>query len=174
MPDHAPGSSAALPFTLRRSHDVVGIKEITSTTEKVHGLLRLTGDSLVIQWRVSRTTDRVGMEIRTEQELEEVREVVVPLSALAGARVRWHWFKWPPGQHLVLTASDLRAFEQAAGEAGLRLSHPAELVVRVRRGEVVAAQEFAGELELAVAERALRAAEQPALGDGPDQQRLRP
>ena len=38
--------SAALPFVLRRSSDVVGGSEITSTRETIHGLLRLDGDKL--------------------------------------------------------------------------------------------------------------------------------
>lgn len=158
---------AALPFTISRSDDVVGVREITSTREQLHGLLRLEADSLIIQWRTSRTTDRVGLEIRTDRELEAVREIVVPLAALASARVRRTWFRWPPGQYLFLTAADLRAFEEVAGASGLRLKHPAELVVRVAAGVHAAAKEFAGELELALADRALQAAERlPQLDAG--------
>jgi hypothetical protein len=58
--DHAMSHIAALPFTISRSDDVVGVREITSTREQLHGLLRLEGDDLIIQWRTSRTTDRVG------------------------------------------------------------------------------------------------------------------
>lgn len=36
--------SAAFPFTLPRSHDVVGLSEVLSTTQTVHGLLRFAGD----------------------------------------------------------------------------------------------------------------------------------
>ncbi|HEX2202780.1 MAG TPA: hypothetical protein VHG91_05770 [Longimicrobium sp.] len=169
--------SAALPFRLRRGEDVVGMTEITSTSETVDGLLRLDGDRLVIQWRVTRSTDRVGTQIRTDRELEPVREVVVPLAALAGAQVRRMWWRWPPGPYLVLTAADLRAFEEVAGEGGLRLDHPAELVLPLKRPARLPAQEFAAELEMALAERALRAADDaarlgsgapPALGDGPE------
>jgi hypothetical protein len=151
--------SAALPFTLRRGQDVVGASEITSTRETVHGLLRLDGDRLIVQWRVARSTDRVGREIRTDHEMEPVREVTVPLSALAAARVRRVWWRWPPGSRIVLTAADLRAFEEIAGGGGLQLSHPAELSLPIRRADRLTALEFAGELELAVAERALAAAE---------------
>jgi hypothetical protein len=151
--------SAALPFFLRRGHDVIG-EEITSTRETVHGLLRLDGERLVIQWRVARATDRVGREIRTDREVEPVREVVVPLTGLAGATVRRRWWDWLKGPQLVLTAADLRAFEGVTGEAGLRMDHPAELVLRLRRADRVAAGEFAGELELALAEHALHAAEE--------------
>ena len=36
--------SAALPFTLRRSNDIFSGEGITTTTETVHGLLRLVDD----------------------------------------------------------------------------------------------------------------------------------
>lgn len=148
---------SAFPFTLRRKSDVVGW-EIISTRETVHGLLRLDADSLTLQWRVARTTERVGMEIRTDTEVEAVREVVLPIAALAGAQVRRLW-RWPPGRYLVLTAADLRALESVTGSDGLQLEHPAELALPVPRRALLAAREFAGELELALAERNLRAAE---------------
>ena len=138
---------------------MVGATEITYMKETVHGLLRVDGEQLIIQWRIARSTDRVGKVIRTDKEVEPVREVTLPLAALAGARVRWRW-AWPPGPRLVLTAADLRAFEEIVGAAGLRLDHPAELAVRVRRADRLAAREFAGDLELALAERAVEAAEQ--------------
>ena len=132
---------------------------MTSTREIVHGLLRFDGEQLLIQWRTSRATDRLGAEIRTDRALDAVREVLLPLSALAEAKVRWLWRPWPPGSYLVLTAADLRAFENVAGEGGLRLQHPAELAIRLHGTARVAAREFAGEVELALAEQALQAAE---------------
>ena len=158
--------SAALPFILRRSDDVIGV-EITSTRETVHGLLRLDGDRVYVQWRVARSTEHVGWQIRTDREVEPVREVVIPLNAIAGATVRWQW-RWPPGPYLVLTAADLRAFEDVAGAAGLSLNHPAELALRLRRADRALGSEFAGELELALAERALAAAEGKPMLAEPD------
>jgi len=149
--------SAAIPFLLQRRHDVVGLA-ITTTRETVHGLLRLDGDTLHVQWRVARSTDYVGMTIRSDKQVEPVREVVIPLSAIAGATVKWNW-RWPPGPRLVLTAADLRAFEEVAGAAGLSLDHPAELELRLRRSDRALGTEFVGELELAVAEREIAAAE---------------
>lgn len=104
---------AAVPFNLRRSEDVVSLSMVTSTTEVVHGLLRLDGERLVIQWRLSRQTESVG------------------------------------------GASYLRAFEEVAGAEGLKLAHPAEIVLRLRRGDVLVAVEFVAELTLALAERTL-------------------
>lgn len=144
--------STALPFTLRRSSDVYTSAEYTSTTETIHGLLHLDGERLVIQWRVARKVDRMGRaSVRSDEEVEEVREVAVPLAGLAGAVVRRRW--WERGPRLVVTASDLRAFEGFTGPRGLRLAHPAQLVFRIRPTDRLAAAEFAAELELAVAER---------------------
>lgn len=156
--------SAAVPFLLRRTNQVVGLS-ITTTRETVHGLLRLEGERLHIQWRIAKSTEHVGMEIRSDKEVGPVREVVIPLTAIAGATVQWRW-RWPPGPYLVLTAADLRAFEEVAGAAGLNLDHPAELVLRLRRSDRELAGEFVGDLELALAERAIAAAEAPPLLEG--------
>jgi hypothetical protein len=160
--------TGALPFVLKRSDDVIAGSEITTTAETVHGLLRLDGDRLKIQWRLSRETSRVGMEIRSDKEYEAVREVVVPLSALAAASVRVS--RWIPGRvRFVLIAADLRAFEEVAGEQGLRLDHPAELVLRIRPADRLAAEEFSSELELAIAENSMRrveSTEAPTIGPG--------
>lgn len=147
---------AAVPFHLFRKTDSVSGTSVTSTTEIVHGLLRLEADRLVVQWRLARQTQHVGtMSVHTDEELEAVRELVIPLSGVAGAELRRRW--WLPWNAplLVLRAADLRAFEEIAGENGLRLSHPAELVLGLRRPDTLVAEEFAAELSLAVAERAL-------------------
>lgn len=152
-----PGS--ALPFLLRRKTDVVGMMEITSTTEVSHGLLRIEEDTLVVQWSTARETQLVGLVMKTDRELDPVREVRIPLSGLAGADLGWQWRRWPPGPGLVLRAADLRAFEGLAGDAGLVLEHPAELTLGIRRRDRALAREFAGDLEMHLADQALRAAE---------------
>ncbi len=147
--------TAALPFSLRRSQDVLGSAEMTTTTEKVHGLLRLDGDRLVIQWRLTRKTQTLGTEIRTEEKMEPVREIDLPLRAVSGAKVRRPWWLFGTGLRLVLTAADLQAFDGLAGEGGLKLGHPAEVVLRLRRRDALAAEEFTAELALALAELSL-------------------
>lgn len=144
---------AAFPFTLKRGDDAYSGASYTSTTETIHGLLHLDGDRVVVQWRLSRKTDHVGgTEIRSESEIEPVREVVVPLAGIAGAVVRGGPWTWLGGHRLVLTAADLRAFEEVTGEEGLALKHPAELVLPVRRRDRLAAEEFCAELALAIAQ----------------------
>jgi hypothetical protein len=142
---------------------------MTTTTERVHGLLRLDGEELVIQWRLTRKTQTLGSEIRTEEEMEPVREIVLPLRAIAGARVRRPWWLFGAGLRLVLTASDLQAFDELAGEGGLKLAHPAEVVLRVRRRDALAAEEFTAEVVLALAELSLPEAKSPeVLAPPPD------
>jgi hypothetical protein len=144
--------TAALPFTLKKSDDTFSGSGMTTTTETVHGLLFLDAERLVIQWRRARKTDHIGLEMRSDEEVEAVREIVIPLSGLAGAALRRRWWESLFAPRLVLTASDLRAFEDVAGPHGLGLGHPAELVLKLRRADALAGAEFAAELELAMAE----------------------
>lgn len=92
--------SAALPFTLRRSRDAFTAREYISTKETVHGLLLLDGDRLRIQWRLARVVDRFRSgSMGSDEEVEEVREVVIPLEQVAGATVqrggKWAWWRAP-------------------------------------------------------------------------------
>ena len=142
---------AALPFHLKRAHEQFTMSDFTTTTERIHGLLRLEKDRLVVQWRLARTTERMGAaSMSTDRELEEVREITLPLKAVAGARVRRRWWRITPS--LVLRAADLQAFDGVAGQEGLALDHPAELVLRLRRRDRLAAEEFTAELALALAQ----------------------
>ena len=89
-------------------------------------------------------------------------------NSIPGAVARWpRWGRGRPGR-LVLTAADLRAFESLTSPGGFELAHPAQLVLEVRREDKDAARELATQIELAIADHALRiaegdAAEAPAL-----------
>lgn len=143
---------SAVPFTLKRSSDLWDARGgYESTTETAHGLVRLEADQLVIQWRLAVQTEKMGDTWETSETIEPVREIVIPLAKVAGAMVpprRW-WHLVSP--RLVIAASDLLAFEKVAGEQGLKLKHPAKLVLRVKRPDRLLAEEFAAELSLAVA-----------------------
>lgn len=70
---------AVLPFTLRRSKHSFATGSMTTTTGMVHGLLRLEGDELTVQWRLARKTAYVGGEAQhTDEEYEAVREATIP------------------------------------------------------------------------------------------------
>jgi len=151
--------TAAVPFLIHRVHSSIRGPEITATKEDFHGLLRLVGGQLVFQWSTAREVSRVGREILVARDLGPVQEVSLPVTGLAGAQVRWRFFPWPPRWQLVLRAADLQAFRALAGEAALLLEHPAELVLDLRRGDRAIAREFAAELDFALAEASLQAAE---------------
>ena len=162
----------AVPFFLKRSEDAF-TSNVTSTRERVHGLLRLEEDRLVVQWRRDRTTEHVGAtEMSTDTTYEEVREVSLPLASVAGARVRRRWWAFWEGPRLVLRSADLRAFDTLAGAEGLRLGHPAELELRLRRKDALVAEEFSADLALAVAQLG-EAERRDALGGPPEPPGLR-
>lgn len=163
---------AAVPFVLKRGDEVMTAATYESTTETIHGLVRLESDRLVFQWRLARQTDVMGsVGMHTDRELEPVQEVSVPLSGIAGAHVRTGFLGWLRGPRLVLSAADLSAFEVVAGPEGLKIDHPAQLQVRIRRRDRLIAEEFCAELALALAERA----HGPALeGDDRSAGRLHP
>jgi hypothetical protein len=164
-------SAAAVPFLIRRVHSAIRGPEITATREDFHGLLRLSGEQLVFQWSTAREVSRVGREVLVARDLGPVQEVSLPVGGLAGAQVRWRFLPWPPRWQLVLRAADLQAFRALAGEAALLLEHPAELVLDLRRSDRAIAREFAAELDFALAEASLQAAEgsqlPPAESDEP-------
>jgi len=144
---------AAVPFTLKRSSDLyTSGGGYESTTETAHGLVRLEADRLVIQWRVAVVTESMeGAGYETREEIEPVREIVMPLAKVAGAFVpERRWWRLA-GPKLIITAADLLAFERIAGQEGLKLKHPAKLALRIKRGDRLVAEEFAAELSLAVA-----------------------
>lgn len=144
---------SAVPFTLKRSTDLwTSGGDYESTTKTAHGLVQLESDRLVLQWRVAVQTqllDGVGYE--TREEIEPVQEMVIPLASVAGAVVpRRRWWQLT-GPRMVLTATDLLVFEKIAGQQGLKLMHPAKLVLRIRRADRLIAEEFAAELVLTLA-----------------------
>lgn len=108
---------------------------------------------------MERTVDLVGSEIRSDKTVEQVREVSIPLAGLSVAHVRSPWWRIRNRVRLVIIAADLRAFEPLVEGVGLDLAHPAELRVNIRPQDYDAAVEFAGELQLALAELSLRRAE---------------
>ena len=163
--------SATLPFLIKRGSDAFSGVGMTATRETVHGLLSLEGQQLTIQWRAHRKTDHIGAtELRTDTEVDPVAEIVVPVALIAGASVKRDWWSWPFPLKLVLNARDLGAFEDMAGSDQLKLDHPAELILRLRRSDRLAGEEFCAELALAIAEGSLEAGrgapELPSASDG--------
>lgn len=155
----------ALPFTIRRGSDAYNRDGFTSVVETVHGLLRVDGETLHVQWRLHRATDQYGRLTSSDVEVEPVREVAIPLGEVTDATVRRPWWAWWGGLRLTLTAGSLDAFAALAGPDGLSLPHPAQLELRIRGDDRAAVLDFVADLRLALAERAMRLASGPATAD---------
>ena len=150
--------TTALPFVWHRHQQEFTNSEYTATSETVHGLLRLDAASLYIQWRITREVRRYGVETNTDRQQHTVREVEIPLIKLSDARVKRIWYRLPPREALVLTASDLQTFEVVTAEdqiPGLALNHPAELVLEVRRRDRKLLHNFVSALRVSISERVL-------------------
>jgi len=150
---------ATLPFSMSRKQDEYRTGSVTSTRETVQGVLHLEGAVLRITWRRAVRTDHYGaMDMRSDQDVEEVRHVELPLTALGRAWLREpRWLRRFRGSRLVLTATDLRAFEGFAGPEGLGLEHAGRVELRIAREDRLEAAEFLAELEMAQAQRLLDA-----------------
>ncbi len=66
---------ATLPFTLRRSTDAFTISSMTTTTETVHGLLRLEGEDVTVQWRLFAADVELAIAERTLARADEARRL---------------------------------------------------------------------------------------------------
>lgn len=150
--------TTALPFVRHRHQQEFSNSEYTATSETVHGLLRLDAAFLYIQWRITREVRRYGVETNTDRQQHTVREVEIPIIKLSDARVKRMWYRLPPREALILTASDLQTFEIVTAEdqiPGLALSHPAELVLEVRRRDRKLLHAFVSALRVAISESML-------------------
>jgi hypothetical protein len=148
--------ATTLPFQISRSNDAFEGGTVTSTAEKVHGLLSLKESQLTVEWRLERTVNTVGRVIREDREMEAVRQVTVPITGIASAVLRASRWPWSRASRLVLTAADLHSFESISGPVGLRLEHPAQLILEIRPADRTAAQEFAADVEMALADQAMK------------------
>ena len=148
--------ATTLPFQIARSDDAIEGGTVTTTAETVHGLLSLKDSLLTVEWRLERTVSTVGRVIREDRELEGVRHVTVPITGLASAVLRAKWWPWSKASRLVITAADLRSFESISGPDGLRLAHPAQLILDIRPADRTAAEEFVADVEMALADQAMK------------------
>ena len=105
-----------LTFTLRMpSQDLTAGGRISWSTYKVHGVLQLDADRLVLEWAVTASKGEVeGMDVRMNVEELPVEALELPVERLYEARVHTAW--WRP--HLTLIANDLTLFKGIPGAEG--------------------------------------------------------
>lgn len=143
-------------FVKQLDAQVHGPRKVTSTHELCEGLLRVDADALVFQVLVTRTTTRVGgSSVETDRSTDPVRDIRLPISAIASIRIRRTG--WLRRREVVIVARDLKAFIDLPG------ARAQELKIPVRREHADIAAELVGTVELAMADYALKLAESGGL-----------
>jgi hypothetical protein len=143
-----------LPIRFVKTLDaqVGGPTQVSTTHELCEGLVRIDGDALVFQLLVTRTVTKVGgTSINTDRFTEPVREIRVPIAALASIHIRRTG--WLRRREVVITARDLKAFLDLPG------ARAQELKIPVLRQHADVAAELVGTVELAMADHAIMLAE---------------
>jgi hypothetical protein len=108
-----------LTFTLRKPSENNSAGLVTSWAQfKVHGVLQLDGDRLVLEWAVTASTGAVdGMDVRMNTAEHPPEALELPLERLYEAKSQGGW--WRP--QLALIANDLTLFQGVPGADGATL-----------------------------------------------------
>lgn len=149
-----------LPFRfVKEDAQIGGPTRVTTTNELCEGLVHIDRDALVFQFVVTRTVTRVGgVSVQTDRSTEPVREIRVPISALASIRLRRRG--WLRRREMVIVARDLRAFVDVPG------ARAHDLTIAVPSKDADTAVELVSTVELAMADHALKLAESGELPAG--------
>ncbi|HEX5635076.1 MAG TPA: hypothetical protein VFX50_17655, partial [Gemmatimonadales bacterium] len=106
-----------LPFRLKSpDKDSFALDGIASVSSRIDGLLQLTEAGVLLEWRETRTTDRVSFErIGTDVEELPTQWLELPFERIAGAWVIGGW--WRP--RMELRARGLDDFAGVPGSRGV-------------------------------------------------------
>jgi len=107
--------TVVLPFKLKvPGKDEFQGADITSVSYRFHGLLRLDGTDLHIEWAGTAHVDEVGtLNVRSETLPLPSETLDLPVSRLATVEVRGGWLR----PRLEITATDLAALAVVPSEA---------------------------------------------------------
>ncbi len=141
-----------LPFTLKVAGDShVKRLDVRDVRYRVHGVVRLEGAALVLQWSGERhVTEVKGPEVSERVEPLPVRTLQIP-GARLGLIERRGW--WRPRVEVVVT--DLALLEGVPGAARGRLA------LVIARRDTALADEFISNVRVLMADAAIAAAEAP-------------
>jgi hypothetical protein len=141
-----------LPFTLSApGEDEVGPSTVRSVSYRIHGVARIEGSTLVLEWTGEKLIDEVkGPEVRSRSEPVPARRVAVAAGSIGGAEVRG-WLR----RRLELWSSDINALAGVPGARGGRIR------LRISRSDQLLAEELVASLQMAAADAALDSAYEP-------------
>ncbi len=121
-----------------------------SVSMRLHGVLRLAGDKLVLEWSGTRHLSEAGRgSARSVTEPVPVSRVVLPVASLGRIALRQRW--WRP--RIELVSNDLAAV------AGVPSARGGRIELAIARSDRHSAADLISRIELAAADHALAAAE---------------
>jgi len=141
----------AVPFRTKLPSDWTSGTEVVFTERRVDGILRLSGDELVLELRVTEdvTTVSGSAGYQKDKKASDVAELAVPLSRIVSTKLR----KWWWGPRLTVVTDSMRLFEDVPGAA------PGRLDLRIARRDAPMAEMLVNEVEIRLADLSLRRVE---------------
>lgn len=137
---HAPRSVIPIPFSIT-DHAQDPETRLLVTTE-VNGLIRMEGDEVVLQYRVSTSRQAWG---GPDEDQSDVLESRIALQSIRRVELKRGWFR----TRVVLLPADLRDFGAVPGFTGT------ELTLTIPRAEREDAAHLVSSIELALSTRLL-------------------
>lgn len=146
-----PARSVVVPFALALPKESsVARGQHLSKSYQVRGVARLEGDRLTLEWSGSiEITEVSGANVRTLRESVPAQRLVLPTARIASIELRGRW--WRPS--IELRATGIRPLDLVPS------SIAGSVVLRLARRDRQAAAELVSQVQLAMADIALREAE---------------
>jgi len=117
----------------------------------LHGVMRLEGDHLVIEWSGTRHVSEAGRgTARSAVEQLPVSRATIPVASLGRVTLRRHWWR----RRLEIASADLSALQ------AIPTARAGRVVLEITRADRHLAADLVSQIELAAADHALAAAEQ--------------
>ncbi len=141
----------AVPFRTKLPSDWRSGRETVITERRVDGILRLTGDDLQVEIRITEAVTTMGGSTgyATDQTASDVAELTVPLERVAALRLKKRWW----GPRLTIVTDSLRFFKDVPGSKQGRLD------LRIARRDLQMAQTLVTEARIRLADLSLRRVE---------------
>jgi hypothetical protein len=143
--------TAVVSFRFRtRAEERLAGREIRIRDPRLQGLVRLDGPALRLEW--SGTVSRVevrGPEVHSEVEQIPITRLEIPVGRLAGFTVGG-WLR----PRVELRATELETLD------GVPTAHLGHVRLWIPRREIATARRLAADVEIAMADEALRLAEE--------------
>ena len=125
------------------------------TERRVDGMLKLVGDGLVLEFRVTESVTTMGAGYASDESASEVSELAVPLDRVVALHLKTRWW----GPRLTIVTDSLRFFESVPGSKQGRLD------LRIARRDLPMAELLEAEVRVRLADLSLKRVEEDALAD---------